>query len=248
MLVQTARFLSPLLRHQLHRSCTDSIRSKLGWGLSTVKRGRTSMEPPLATRDPQSPTTECEPAAAEGESPATDAATDGKKPQTGLLPGETVVREGKAAILFPSANEVFYNPVQEFNRDLTCAVITEFARDVLAERGVKVVVPGEKERVVVSLSSEEKKEEEAEEQAGQRNGGEEPTVIATVGEKCERGLHVLEGLAASGLRSVRFALEVPGLQSITANDFSAKAAALIARNAQHNRVGHLLTTTCRDAR
>ncbi len=39
--------------------------------------------------------------------------------EPGLLPGETVVREGKAAILFPSANEVFYNPVQEFNRDLT---------------------------------------------------------------------------------------------------------------------------------
>lgn len=39
--------------------------------------------------------------------------------EAGLLPGETVVREGKAAILFPSANEVFYNPVQEFNRDLT---------------------------------------------------------------------------------------------------------------------------------
>ena len=28
------------------------------------------------------------------------------------------IREGKAAILFPSQNEVFYNPVQEFNRDL----------------------------------------------------------------------------------------------------------------------------------
>lgn len=39
--------------------------------------------------------------------------------EPGLLPGETVVREGKAAIIFPSANEVFYNPVQEFNRDLT---------------------------------------------------------------------------------------------------------------------------------
>lgn len=37
----------------------------------------------------------------------------------GILPGETEVKEGKATILFPSANEVFYNPVQEFNRDLT---------------------------------------------------------------------------------------------------------------------------------
>lgn len=36
-----------------------------------------------------------------------------------LPSGETVIKEGKAAILFPNANEVFYNPVQEFNRDLT---------------------------------------------------------------------------------------------------------------------------------
>jgi len=51
---------------------------------------------------------------------STDAAgSQEKTPPVDLLPGETVVREGKAAILFPSANEVFYNPVQEFNRDLT---------------------------------------------------------------------------------------------------------------------------------
>lgn len=64
----------------------------------------------------------------------------------------------------------------------------------------------------------------------------------------QKGLHVLEGLAASGLRSVRFALEVPGLQSITANDFSAKAAALIARNAMYNGVSHLIQASCKDAR
>lgn len=64
----------------------------------------------------------------------------------------------------------------------------------------------------------------------------------------QHGLRVLEGLAASGLRSVRFALEVPGLQSVTANDFSTKAAALIARNAQYNGVSHLLQASCRDAR
>lgn len=64
----------------------------------------------------------------------------------------------------------------------------------------------------------------------------------------QNGLRVLEGLAASGLRSVRFALEVPGLQSITANDFSTKAAALIARNAHYNGVSHLLQASCKDAR
>lgn len=73
-------------------------------------------------------------------------------------------------------------------------------------------------------------------------------VVSAAPAAFQKGLRVLEGLAASGLRSVRFALEVPGLRSITANDFSAKAAALIGRNAQHNGVGHLLQASCKDAR
>lgn len=58
-------------------------------------------------------------------------------------------------------------------------MITEFARELLLQRGVKLVVPGEHDRVVVSL--EEEKEEEEEE----KNGAKEPDVTATVGEKCE---------------------------------------------------------------
>ena len=30
----------------------------------------------------------------------------------------TKIKEGQAEILFPDSNKVFYNPVQEFNRDL----------------------------------------------------------------------------------------------------------------------------------
>jgi tRNA (guanine26-N2/guanine27-N2)-dimethyltransferase len=37
--------------------------------------------------------------------------------------GWTVVQEGRAQVLFPSQKDVFYNPVQEFNRDLSIAVI-----------------------------------------------------------------------------------------------------------------------------
>lgn len=68
------------------------------------------MEPPEAAPS-TGPTATPAPAGGEGEGTGTAPA--------GLLPGETVVKEGKAAILFPGANEVFYNPVQEFNRDLT---------------------------------------------------------------------------------------------------------------------------------
>lgn len=37
-----------------------------------------------------------------------------------------IMNEGKAFIKFPSSNEVFYNPVQEFNRDISVVVIQTF--------------------------------------------------------------------------------------------------------------------------
>lgn len=33
---------------------------------------------------------------------------------------ETSVNEGRADVTFPGVKDVFYNPVQEFNRDLRC--------------------------------------------------------------------------------------------------------------------------------
>ncbi|XP_044134865.1 tRNA (guanine(26)-N(2))-dimethyltransferase isoform X1 [Bufo gargarizans] len=160
---------------------------------------------------------------------------------------ETVITEGKAKVLYPSANQVFYNPVQEFNRDLTCAVITEFARMQLAEKGIDLVVPGEREqqKVVVDLSD---NGEDCETSAPVDTPAAAERRTVTVGEACPEGLRVLEGLAASGLRSIRFAREVPGLQTIVANDFSASAVELIKRNIQFNGVEHLVTASYSDAR
>ena len=47
-------------------------------------------------------------------------------------------------------------------------------------------------------------------------------------------LRVLEGLAASGLRSVRYAKEVKGIAAITANDLDATAVENIRKNFEHN--------------
>ncbi|XP_065826453.1 tRNA (guanine(26)-N(2))-dimethyltransferase-like [Oscarella lobularis] len=103
------------------------------------------------------------------------------------------VSEGKATILYPRNEEVFYNPVQEFNRDLSTAVIREF-----------------------------------------------------IGEKSN--VSILEALAASGLRSIRYALEIPrGLSRIVANDLSPAAVESIKRNVEHNQVNHIVTPTCTDA-
>lgn len=119
--------------------------------------------------------------------------------------GWTVVKEGQAEVLFPSLNDVFYNPVQEFNRDLSTAVIQAHAAqhfDVL--------------------------EHEA-------------------GEVCEDGITVLEALAASGLRSIRFAKEIRGLKSVVANDWSKQATESIRRNVTHNKVDQLVTAHNGDA-
>ncbi|XP_008577530.1 PREDICTED: tRNA (guanine(26)-N(2))-dimethyltransferase [Galeopterus variegatus] len=161
---------------------------------------------------------------------------------------ETTVTEGAAKIAFPSANKVFYNPVQEFNRDLTCAVITEFARIQLGAKGIQIKVPGEKDvqKVVVDLSEQE--EEKIELKEGENLAPGDQPQTAAVGEICEEGLWVLEGLAASGLRSIRFAREVPGLRSVVANDSSAQAVDLIRRNVQLNNVAHLVQPSQADAR
>lgn len=43
------------------------------------------------------------------------------------MEAKDLVKEGKAEVLYPPY--VFYNPVQEFNRDLTIAVISQFAKE-----------------------------------------------------------------------------------------------------------------------
>lgn len=183
--------------------------------------------------------------------PSPAAMENGTEPRTEERPPEaqeTTVSEGAARIAFPSANEVFYNPVQEFNRDLTCAVITEFARLQLGAKGIQIKVPGEKDvqKVVVDLS--EREEEKTQPEDGENLAPGDQPRTAAVGEICEGGLRVLEGLAASGLRSIRFAREVPGLQSVLANDASARAVDLIRRNVQLNDVGHLVQPSQADAR
>jgi tRNA (guanine26-N2/guanine27-N2)-dimethyltransferase len=47
--------------------------------------------------------------------------------------GFAVIKEGQASVLVPKGNKVFYNPVQEFNRDLSIVVLTQFAELKLEE-------------------------------------------------------------------------------------------------------------------
>jgi len=149
--------------------------------------------------------------------------------------GPPTVTEGQATVYLPPT--VFYNPVQEFNRDLTVAVITEHVREFICSEKHKV----QKQRGNTAselLPDDDKPVSNSSSQADAENN------VETAG---KNGVRILEGLAASGLRSVRFAREVPFVREVIANDFDHTAVEYIRQNATHNHVEHLITASCSDA-
>ncbi|KAJ2726580.1 RNA methyltransferase tRNA(m5U54)methyltransferase [Coemansia sp. Benny D115] len=115
------------------------------------------------------------------------------------------IREGRATILFPKNNEVFYNPVQEFNRDMSIAAIKTW-RDMANEQKL-----------------------ERYEKSANPNKVKPPTTIT-----------ILEALAASGLRSVRYAKEIDGIDHILTNDLLPDAVESIRRNVHFNGLSQSL--------
>ncbi|XP_031628200.1 probable tRNA (guanine(26)-N(2))-dimethyltransferase [Contarinia nasturtii] len=113
--------------------------------------------------------------------------------------------EGSAKII--SENRVFYNPVQQFNRDLSLSVLSTFWK----------ICQNESE---------------------QRKSGKK-----VAGNDFSDGLRVLEALSATGLRSIRYAKEVPGIKEIIANDLSSAAVKSIKENIKLNNVEHLVTAS-----
>mgnify|MGYP001128069465 FL=1 len=110
----------------------------------------------------------------------------------------TLVEEGKAKILYPAGHQVFYNPVQEYNRDMSVMMLRLFAEEWTVKEG--------------------------------------------------KPLRILEALAATGLRSVRYAKEIEGLDFVIANDLDEKAVEAIHRNREYNGVDpSKLRTTKSDA-
>lgn len=61
------------------------------------------------------------------------------------------------------------------------------------------------------------------------------------------GLRILEALAASGLRSVRFCKEMSGIKEVVANDYSYDAVETMKKNIELNDVQNLMTASCDDA-
>nr|XP_016935805.1 probable tRNA (guanine(26)-N(2))-dimethyltransferase [Drosophila suzukii] len=146
-------------------------------------------------------------------------------------PNETVIRERNAEIV--SGGNVFYNPVQEFNRDLSIAVLNVYFRRLAKERIEKAI---KKQRRKVKEEDEGKPSPVPEDQS-----------VYVAGTRYEDGLRILEALAATGLRSIRYAQEIAGVRQIVANDLSRQAVASINTNIRHNKVEELIEPSHSDA-
>lgn len=133
---------------------------------------------------------------------------------------------------------VFYNPVQQFNRDLSVSVISTFSRIYQSELAAKRLArktrakPNDSDDVDETPDAMPTHEDEVQLQAGVQ---------------LDTGLVILEALSATGLRSIRYANEIPGVRRIIANDLSKQAIAAIQHNVQHNRVAHLIEVSHADA-
>jgi tRNA (guanine26-N2/guanine27-N2)-dimethyltransferase len=140
------------------------------------------------------------------------------------------VSEGKATILFPK-DHVFYNPVQQFNRDLSVAVIRTWGES-----------PQTKKQLRQAAYQERHSQTPIELKATNEPGD-------TENPKTEgRKVTILEALSASGLRAIRFALEISNAKTVYANDMSPDAVEAINRNIAHNNLpAGKMSVSCSDA-
>ncbi|KZV51614.1 putative tRNA (guanine(26)-N(2))-dimethyltransferase 2 [Dorcoceras hygrometricum] len=172
---------------------------------------------------------------------------DGKK-QNGSYAAEplalddfTVIKEGKAEILMHTKNQVFFNKAQVNNRDMSIAVLRTFlskrrleyeamlSKRMKTKPKVAEEPSVEAEGITDSIPHNGKDNEECEvseetSQEGPRNIPENPTANHLGNTRRELAPpRVLEALSASGLRALRYALEVDGIGQVVALDNDSNA-------------------------
>ncbi|KAJ3779270.1 tRNA methyltransferase [Lentinula raphanica] len=166
-----------------------------------------------------------------------------------------------------SENEAFLNPVQEFNRDLSVACIRTWSEElnklkqerraqVSKKRALKIKEGSAKKRQRVneqdSVAVEEKPLQSEESQGGKTDTDLQPTTKPEASAESSRfvglltsesqetfdyNFTILEALSATGLRSIRYAKEIPLVKYVLANDLSPTAVAAMKRNVELNGLG-----------
>ncbi|KAM0328126.1 hypothetical protein ACHAQA_005530 [Verticillium albo-atrum] len=191
-----------------------------------------------------------------------------------------VIQEGMAKILVPGgvkekkdkdAQQVFYNPIQQFNRDLSVLAIRAYGEEIIANRKTH---PGakrkdDKEKKRRRVDQDDGNDRPAKVQVSEGEGDAEVTITTTSEapapapaasaaaetegdapsepKKQQPRFTILDALSASGLRALRYSHELPFVTSVTANDLTKSAAESIKLNVQHNKLESKIVVNHDDA-
>ncbi|KAH6687712.1 S-adenosyl-L-methionine-dependent methyltransferase [Plectosphaerella plurivora] len=176
------------------------------------------------------------------------------------------VREGKATILVPASavssdkgksgavQQVFYNPIQQFNRDLSVLAIRAHGEEWLEKR--KESLEQRKANPGGKRKDKKRRRPQGDETAERpaKEATEATKEPETKDTKEEAGqpdtppkFTILDALSASGLRALRYSHELPFVTSVTANDLTKSATESIKLNAKHNGLEDKIQVTHDDA-
>ena len=138
--------------------------------------------------------------------------------------GMVEIKEGLVSMFYAKNEEVFYNKVQVFNRDMSIQVIRLFAEIRDAEKKAKY------EKKVQRYTEQQQQSSSGSSSSNKQKGTDRPPLAPTY------GLHVLDALAATGLRSVRYLKECPGVRHVTINDLLPAATAAARVTCERNGI------------
>lgn len=113
------------------------------------------------------------------------------------------IKEGLAEVLPPQGDDVFYNPVQVYNRDLSIMVLRQFVSMYTQESKQKRYVRRRKRAIDDAMA-----------QVADGDGQDQKEESADVGVCADPSacpITILEALSATGLRAIRYAKEIPGI-------------------------------------
>ncbi|KAL7421561.1 RNA methyltransferase tRNA(m5U54)methyltransferase [Cryptotrichosporon argae] len=158
----------------------------------------------------------------------------------GLPTGHRPHTERTTTILVPEGNVAFLNPVQEYNRDLSVACIR--AWNEMRKEEAEARWRGKQDR---KKAKGKKKAAAADEDTGvetvvaEGEGAKDAETEPGPSERTFRAprITILEALSATGLRSIRYAKEIPDVRVILANDLSPSACDAMRQNVALNGVG-----------
>ncbi|KAB8228220.1 S-adenosyl-L-methionine-dependent methyltransferase [Aspergillus alliaceus] len=186
------------------------------------------------------------------------------------------VKEGNAFILNPpsqaaaakgtrrdlkakdEAQSVFYNPIQQFNRDLSVLAIKAYGEHVLALKKQRAQKKQKRGAVAEKAKGKKRKREDGDEEEEPNGKGSNPDCQARNGDQPVSGslpeqnttpsFTILDALSATGLRALRYASEIPFVTCVVANDLSPSAIQSMKLNIEYNGLEKLIQPNTGDAR